>query len=665
MWLFNDPPAKLLKDKYKFDASAAWLEHVQKSSVRFSDGGSGSFVSPNGLVMTNHHVGTECIQKLGTKDHDYIKTGFAAKTAAEEPKCADLELNVLMSIEDVTSRVNGAVTAGMDTSAAEKARRAAINTIEKESLDKTGFRSDVVTLYNGGAYNLYRYKKYTDVRLVFAPEKEAAFFGGDPDNFEYPRYDLDICFFRVYENGSAAKVENYLKWNRTGAKDDDLIFVSGHPASTSRLNTIRHLESLRDQANPFLMDLLRRREILLRVYSERDRENLRRAQDELFGVENSRKAYVGRQAGLQDPEVMGQKRAEEQRLRDAVNRDPKLREAYGTAWDEVASTVKTQEGIYVDMFLLERQAAFHSHLFGIARTLVRLAEESAKPNAERLREYSEAGLESVKQELFSEAPIYSDLETLELGDSLGMYAEIKGMNNDLVKTVLAGASPDARADQLVRGTKLKDVAERKRLAEGGLKAIEASTDPMIQLARLVDPESRRLRKIFDDQVAEPRRQAYGKIAKARFAVYGTNIYPDATFTLRLSFGEVKGYEENGKKIPALTTMGGAFVHAADHDNQDPFHLPKSWTDHKARLDLSTPLNFVSTADIIGGNSGSPVINRAGELVGIIFDGNIQSLVLDYAYSDKQARALAVHSAGIAEALKKIYGADRVLSELGI
>src|SRR5712691_1895905 len=412
MWLFNDPPKKTLKEKYHFDVSNEWLEHVQKASVRFSDGGSGSFVSAAGLVMTNHHVGTDCIQKLGTKEHDYIKTGFYARAPGEEAKCADLELNVLVSTEDVTARVNGAVTAGMDTSAAEKARRAAINAAEKESLDRTGLRSDVVTLYNGGAYHLYRYKKYTDVRLVFAPEKEAAFFGGDPDNFEFPRYDLDICFFRVYENGQPVKGEHYLKWNQQGAKSGDLVFVSGNPGSTSRLDTVRHLEFLRDRSNPSVMNLLRRRELLLRVFSERDRENLRRAQDELFGTENSRKAYVGMQGGLQDPALMEQKRAEEQQLRDAVNRDPKLREAYGSAWDDVAATLRTLDGIYTDLNLLESGRAFHSGLFGMARTLVRLAEENQKPNGERLREYSEAGLESLRQELFSGAPIYDDLETL-------------------------------------------------------------------------------------------------------------------------------------------------------------------------------------------------------------------------------------------------------------
>jgi hypothetical protein len=665
MWLFNDPPKKILKEKYNFDASSAWLDHLQKASVRFNNGGSGSFVSASGLVMTNHHVGVDCMQQIGTKEHDYIKTGFYAKSPSEEQKCKDLELNELISIEDVTSRVNAAVPAGSDPAAAEKARRAVINTIEKESLDKTSLRSNVVTLYNGGAYHLYRYKRFTDVRLVFAPEQDVAFFGGDPDNFEYPRYDLDICFFRVYENGQALKPDAYLKWNPHGANQGDLIFVAGNPGATSRLDTMKHLEFVRDVTNPYTMDLLRRYEVLLRVFGERDSENQRRAQDELLTMQNSRKAYTGMQGGLQDPALMAQKAADESRLRSAVEADPKLRDAYGNAWDQVAATLDVYKGILLDYGLLERGRAFHSQLFEVARTLVRLADQSQKPNNERLREYSDANLPSLKQELFSDSPIYDNLETLELGDSLSMFAEMKGISDELVQKVLAGKSPNARADELIRGTKLKDVAERQRIAEGGVKAIEESTDPMIQLARLVDPPAMRLRRIYDDQVREPQHQAYAKIAQARFAAYGSNVYPDATFTLRLSFGDVKGYEENGKPIPWTTTIGGAFAHAADHQNQPPYRLPQSWMEHKSRLNLSTPFDFVNTADIIGGNSGSPVVNRAGELVGIIFDGNLQSLVLDYIYTDQQGRALAVQSPAIGEALKKVYGAQRVLDELGI
>ena len=665
MWLFDNPPAQLLKDKYNFTIPPGWLDHLRKASVRFDDGGSGSFVSANGLVITNHHVGTDCIQKLGTREHDYIKTGFYARTQAEEAPCPDLELNVLMSMEDVTARVNGAIPRTADSAASEKARRAIVNTIEKESLDKTGFRSDVVTLYNGGAYQLYRYKKYTDVRLVFAPEKDAAFFGGDADNFEYPRYDLDICFFRVYENGKPAQVSDYLKWNRRGAADSDLIFVSGNPGSTSRLDTVAHLEFLRDRSNPWALQRLQRREVLLRVYSERSRENLRRAQDELFSIENSRKAYTGMQAGLQNPALLSQKRAEERRLRDAVNRDPKLRASYGGAWDDVAASLHILDGVYEDLSLFEAGSAFRGSLFPIARTLVRLAEETQKPNEARLREYSEAGLESLKQELFSDAPIYDDLEIVQLADSLSFLADTKGMRNELVQKILAGKSPQARAEELVRNTRLKDVAERKRLAEGGLRAIEASRDPMILLARLIDPEARRLHTIFANQIEEPQRQAYAKIAQARLAINKTAAYPDATFTLRLAFGLIKGYQENGEPIQPMTLISGAFAHAADHDNREPFHLPESWTSRQAELSPSVPLNFVSTADIVGGNSGSPVVNRAGEFVGIIFDGNIQSLGLDYAYTDQQARAIAVHSAGISEMLAKIYRTDRLLAELGL
>jgi hypothetical protein len=668
MWLFNNPPVKVLQEKYHFQPTAAWLEHIQKSSVRFDNGGSGSFVSPDGLVMTNHHVGADCLEKMSTKDKNYIATGFEAKSNAEEPKCADLELNVLMSIEDVSARVTGAVQPGMDAASAEKARRAEINSIEKDSRDKTGLRSDVVPLYNGGLYHLYRYKQYTDVRLVFAPQKSIAFFGGDPDNFEYPRYDLDICFFRVYENDKPVHVDNYLKWSDSGATEGELIFVSGHPGRTERGDTVEHVLYQRDFAVPGTLNLLRRREVLLDNFSERSAENARRAEDALFGIKNSRKAYLGILAGLQDPAILDKKRSAEKEFRDAVAKDPKLSQSYGDGWDQVATTIKTLIKIRDEYNLFgigpqRRAQSFNSSLFDIAIKLVRLAEETSKPNGERLREYSEAGLDSLKLQLFSDAPIYDDLETVQLADSLGMMAEVMGEENEIVKMVLAGKSPRDRAAELIHGTTLKDVAVRKRLAEGGLKAIQDSTDPMIQLARQIDPESRRIRQSFEQQVDEPQRQAYGKIANARFAVYGSSVYPDATFTLRLAFGEAKGYTEGGEKIPWATTLDGTYAHAAAHDNKEPFALPKIWNERKSQLNPSTPFNFVSTADIIGGNSGSPVINRQGELVGIIFDGNIQSLILDYTYTDKEARAVAVHSAGILEALRKVYTANRLVTEL--
>jgi hypothetical protein len=613
-------------------------------------------------------VGADCLGKISTKDKNYVATGFEAKSNADEPKCSDLELNVLMSIEDVTARVAGAVRSGMDAASAEKARRAEINNIEKDSRDKTGLRSDVVTLYNGGQYHLYRYKQYTDVRLVFAPQKAIAFFGGDPDNFEYPRYDLDICFFRVYENDKPVHADNYLKWSASGATEGELIFVSGHPGRTERGDTVAHILYQRDYTVPGVLNLLRRREVLLDNYSERSAENARRAEDELFGIKNSRKAYLGILAGLQDPAILGKIRDSEKELRDAVAKDPRLSESYGDAWDRVAATIKSVIKIRDEYNLFgigpqRRAQSFNSDLFDIAIKLVRLAEETSKPNGERLREYSEAGLDSLKLQLFSDAPIYEDLETVQLADSLGMMAEVMGEENEIVRMVLAGKSPRERAAELIHGTALKDVAVRKRLADGGRKAIQDSNDPMIQLARQIDPESRRIRQSFEQQVDEPQRQAYGKIANARFAVYGSSLYPDATFTLRLAFGEAKGYNEGGEKIPWATTLGGTYEHAAAHNNKDPFELPKMWNERKSQLRLLTPYNFVSTADIIGGNSGSPVINRQGELVGIIFDGNLQSLVLDYTYTDKEARAVAVHSAGILEALRKVYSANRLVTEL--
>jgi hypothetical protein len=665
MWLLNRPPRKLLKEKYGFEATDQWLEHVQKSSVRFNSGGSGSFVSPAGLVMTNHHVGADALHKLSTPGRDLLTQGFYAKSHAEELKCVDLELNVLMSIQDVTDQVNTAVKGIADPSAAQKARQAVINTIEKESLDKTGLRSDVVTLYHGGEYHLYRYKKYTDVRLVFAPEKAIAFFGGDADNFEYPRYDLDISFFRAYENDKPAKIEHYLKWSAAGAKEDELIFVSGHPGRTNRLDTVAHLEFLRDKVFPLSLNNIRRREITLKSYSERSLEYARQAEDELFSYQNSRKARLGGLGGLQDPAIMNRKRLSEKSLRQAVASDPKLQEVAGDAWDQVEDTLRTWREIYNEYYLLEQGMAFNSHYFQIARRLVRLAEESTKPNAERLREYGEAGLDSLKQELFSEAPIYPDLEIAKLADSLSFYMELVGAENFLVTQVMAGASPAERAADLVTGSKLADVKLRRELYEGGKKAIDASKDPFIRLALLVDGPSRAIRKTYDTRVDEPLRQAYAKIAKARFLTEGTGTYPDATFTLRLAYGEVKGYTERGRKLPPWTTMGGTFKHADEHGSKPPFTLPPSWLKPGVKINPETPFNFLSTADIIGGNSGSPVINRKAELVGIIFDGNIQSLVLDFIYTQDQARAISVHSAAIGEALRKIYGAGALADELGV
>jgi hypothetical protein len=662
MWLFNNPPRKLLKDKYNFDATDEWLEHVQKSCVRFNSGGSGSFVSPEGLVMTNHHVGADCLQKLGGEKHDFVRDGFHAKTREEEMRCKDLELNVLMSIEDVTDKVNAAVKKGVSPGEAFAARRAIMAKIEKESLDQTGLRSNIITLYQGGQYHLYRFKRYTDIRVVFAPEQQIAFYGGDPDNFEYPRYDLDVCLFRVYEDGKPIQCKHYLRWSKAGATEDELVFVPGHPGRTDRLNTVAELEYLRDRGFPYLLERLYRMEVMLAAYSARTDENARQAKELLFSVQNSRKARVGGLAGLLDPALLAKKQAEEKALREAVAKDSKLKGIL-EAWDHVAEAEKKRAAHIREATLLENGSGFNSTLFTIARTLVRAAEEKPKPNGERLREFQDSNLASLKFQLESEEPIYDEFEQAKLADSLTWLAEQLGYDNQLVQKVLAGKSPRERATELVQGTQLKNVAYRMKLFEGGREALAGSTDSMIALAKLIDAEARAVRKIFETEIDEVKRQAYAQIAKAKFAVEGTTTYPDATFTLRLAFGVVKGYEENGKRVPFQTTFAGLFQRAKEHHNKPPFDLPPRWVERKDKLDLDTPFNFVLTADIIGGNSGSPVINRKAEVVGLIFDGNIQSLVLDFVYTEEQARAVAVHSRAIPEPLRKVYDAGELADEL--
>jgi hypothetical protein len=661
MWLFNHAPAKHLKDRYGFDLTGKWLEHVQKSSVRFNSGGSGSFVSADGLVLTNHHVGADCLQKMSTKDKNYYRDGYHARTRDQEVKCEATELNVLMEIRDVTKEVNSAVKAGMAADTAFVARRAAMNRIESEAAKKSGLKPQVVTLYQGGQYHLYLFKKYTDVRLVFAPEQQIAFYGGDPDNFEYPRYDLDICLFRVYEDGKPLRPRHYLKWAEKPVREDDLVFVSGHPGRTSRLSTVADLEYQRDVGFPFLLQRLFRLEVLLSNFSERTEENRRQAKELFFAVQNSRKARKGGLAALLDPKLMAAKKKEEARLRKKADEDESLKSAR-TAWDRVAKAQKVRAANIRKFTLLEGGAAFNSELFGIARTLVRSGEELAKPNADRLREFNDSNLDSLKHQLYSEEPIYPEYEIVKLADGLTFLTGQLGHKDPLVQKVLAGKSPQARARELVEGTKLRDVGVRKKLF-GGKEALAASRDSMIELARLVDPPARAVRKVIETQYDEVTRQAYADIAKVKFALDGTRTYPDATFTLRLSFGVVKGYEEGGKHVPYETTFAGLYERAKEHHDKEPFDLPPRWAKRKDQLDLKTQFNFVCTADIIGGNSGSPVLNREAELVGLIFDGNIQSLGLDFQYDDEQARAVSVSARGILEALRKVYDAGKLADEL--
>jgi len=660
MWLYNNFPKDRVQKQYGFLPTQEWLDHLRLSSVRFNNGGSGSFVSADGLAFTNHHVGADCIEKLGTSGTDYMKTGFYAKTQADEAKCPDLELNELVGIDDVTAKIKAAATPSMSAADAGQAQRSAMSAIEKDCATSTGLRCDVVTLYSGEVYNLYKYKKYTDVRLVFAPEYDAAFFGGDPDNFTFPRYDLDITFFRVYENDKPAHLDNYLQWSKVGVKDGDLIFVSGHPGGTDRLTTMAQWQYLKDVDYPSRLASYKRRIAMLQNFSAQSPENARIAQEDIFGLQNSQKAINGEYEGLRDMAMLSQMNtAEREREKAYMDKHP----GEPNPWQEISNAMKVNREIYSPLIYVERMRGFYSGLAAYARILVRASEEKPKPNGGRLREFRDSALPSLEQQLFSTAPVYKNLQTATLALSLAQMQDALGPDDPAVKAALSGKSPEEAAKALIAGTKLEDVAVRKQLYEGGKAAVDASTDPLIVLMRNVDSEARAVRKRYDDEVDAVVRRDGATIARARFAQTGLNQPPDATFTLRLSYGAVKGYEENGKKIPYFTTFAGAFQHAEEHGNKPPYNLGASWLKMKSKLKLETPLNYVSTADIIGGNSGSPTVNKAGEVVGIIFDGNIQSLVLNFYYDDRQARAVHVDSRGIIEALRNIYGAEALANEL--
>jgi hypothetical protein len=659
MWTFDNPPLKQLAVQYHFHPTQEWLDHLRLSSVRLNDGGSGSFVSPNGLLLTNHHVARGQLQKNSNAEHDYVRDGFYAATPEVEMKSADLEVNVLVGMEDVTARVQGAAKGIRDEAKALKARDAEVAAIEKQSKEKTGLRSDVVPLYQGGEYWLYTYKVYTDVRLVFAPEQQAAFFGGDPDNFTYPRYDLDMAIFRVYENGKPLHTENYLKWSAKGAATGELICISGHPGSTQRDDTVAQLLTERDVRGPAIIEYLERRIATAQGFAKQGPEQARLVGSTIFSLQNSLKVYLGRRDALADPEILAKKQAEEADFRAKVNANKEWKKAYGKAWEQIAGAEeKLKPEIKGQLF---RRSG--SQLFGLALEIVQYVAEVKKPDGERLAEYHDAGLESLRYQLLSPAPIYLSTEKLYMAASLKLGQEKMGKDDAFVQAILAGGEVDATVNALVDGTKMSDPAFRISLLDGGSAAVAASTDPMIVAARRVDPIVRDTDRLLHDTIGSVLTPAGEKLGKARFLVYGKDAYPDATFTLRLSYGTVAGFPYNGTIAPPFTTFYGLYDRAASFSNQPPFELTPKEAAGRDNLNLATPLDFVSTGDIIGGNSGSPVVNRAGELVGLIFDGNIESLAGDFVYDGTKNRAVAVHSAGMIEGLRKLYGAGALANEL--
>jgi len=659
MWTFENPPLKQLKEKYNFTPTQQWLDHLRLSCVRLNDGGSGSFVSPHGLLLTNHHVALGQLQKNSSPEHDYVRDGFYAVTPEQEMKSPDLEVNVLVSTENVTDRVNAAVRSAKNTEEEFAKRKAVIADIERESTEKTGLRSDVVTLYSGGEYWLYRYKKYTDVRLVFAVEQQIAFYGGDPDNFTYPRYDLDMALFRVYENGKPIDSKDYLKWNPKGAAEGELVFVSGHPGASERLNTYSQLVTLRDVGLPNYIERLKGRITTITDYAARGPEQSRQTTALRLNLTNSLKVFEGRRDGLGDNNLMEKKRKEEEDFRSKVDANPEWKKQYGNAW------AMEDEALAKERLRLKEQVFrfTDSQLSALAVQIVTYVAEVKKPDGVRLPGFHDSQLDSLRQQLFSPAPIYPEMEIARMTGALQLDLKELGPGDAFLKAVLEGRTPHDAANYLVSGTKVGDPAFRKSLIDGGQAAVEASTDPMITMARRIDPIRREQIKWFEDNVDSVEQRAGELLGKARFAVYGTNLYPDATFTLRLSYGQAMGYPMNGTIAPYKTTFYGLYDRAASFDYQAPFDLPKRYVDGRDRLDLTTPFNFVTTNDIIGGNSGSPVVNRDGDIVGLIFDGDIESLVGDFVYDSYQNRAVAVHTGGMTEAMKKLYGAQKLVDEL--
>jgi hypothetical protein len=662
MWTFDNPPLKQWKERYNFEPTAEWLERVRLASVRLNDGGSGSFVSPDGLLITNQHVASSQLTKLSTKEKDLIKNGFYATTRADELKTADLEVNMLVSFENVTERVQSAVKAGANDKDANAQRRAAISAIEKESTDKTGLKSEVISLYNGGEYWIYRNKKYTDVRVVFAPEEQAAFFGGDYDNFTFPRHDLDITFLRAYENGQPAKTPQYFKWSETGPSDEEFVIASGYPGSTARLLTVAQLAYQRDFGNPLQKQTWTSRLNALENYSKLGTEQARQASGTIRSMNNSLKRLSGQQDGLMNPRMFAKKEAEEKVLKEGLAKNAALEKEYAPAWTQISDA-------YTTLPAMSKRLAFSnlspSRLGTIASQLVRYGEEIKKPNDQRYPEFGEARLASFKAGLLSPAPIYPEMEEFLLTAWLDEAVKTLGANDPFVKVAVGDANPSEVVRRAVAETQLKDVAARKALLDGGADAIAKSTDPMIVLAKRIEPIVRELRAWNEEKILGVDARAGEKIAKARFAVYGRTIAPDANFNLRITFGKVKGYEEDTTLVPFKTTFFGLYDRAESFGEKPPYDLPARYKERRDRLNLSTPLNFVYSADTIGGMSGSPVINRNAEFVGINFDSNIQKLSNRYWYIEESegSRAVAVHSTGILEALRKLYDAQDLAKEL--
>jgi hypothetical protein len=660
MWTFDNFPSAQVQQKYGFGPDKAWLDRVQRAAVRLSSGCSASLVSPNGLVLTNWHCLSGCAQDLSSKANNYPETGFYAATQKDEKTCPNTQAEILASIGDVTERVKKAI-AGKAAAEVATARAGAIATIETEACkDKPKMKCEVVNLYQGGQYKLYTYRKYEDVRLAFQPENAVGFFGGDPDNFNFPRFNLDSGFVRLYEDGKPISTPDYLPWGQTALKENDVVFVAGNPGSTERLYTLPQLAFLRDWQLPTRQ--LIRSEVRGRLiaWSAQAAENKRQAQDMLFNVENSFKAQHGEFRALMDPAFFGLKVAEEAALRAGVKADGALAAKIGDPWADIEKAVAAQRDLYLAHDFLQARAGSVSSLYGLARNLVRAADERAKPNAERLPTFSDSNLPEMERSMKEATPIYPGVERIGLEVWLSKTREYLTVDDPRVQRLLGKESPEALAARAIAGTKLGDPKLRMALWAGGKKAVDASTDPLIVLARRAEADSRAVLTDWRARVEGPIAVAQEKIAQARFAILGTKVYPDATFTLRLSYGQVKGWTHLGRTVAPFTTFAGLFQRAT---GAEPFVISPRWAKAQPKIDPAIAFNVSTTNDIIGGNSGSPLIDARGHVVGAVFDGNIHSLGGAYGFDPKLNRTVSVTTAAITEALTKIYGANRIVDEL--
>ncbi len=661
MWTLDNLPVADLEKNYQFKPTAEWIQKSMRSAVRLAGGCSGSFVSPDGLVLTNHHCVISCVEDLSSKEQDLVNKGFLAQSRSEEKQCPGMEVNRLDKTDDVTARMHKVLT-GLTGKAFSDAKKAEQSRIEKECVGDAGDkrRCDIVELYGGGQYHVYQYTRYQDVRLAFSPEYAAGFFGGDPDNFNFPRYNLDMSLLRVYEGGKPIANSDWFPINPKGAKENELVMTLGHPGTTQRLLTMTELETQRDLVLPFRLIFASEYRGLLLQYSREGEEQARIAQTELTLIENGIKARTGMFQALLSPAVMQQKRADETAFQNWVSADANRTQQYGNPWKTISDTQTAWRNLYLDYVMIELGLGSLSQQVTWARTLVRGTTEREKPDAERLREFSQAALPGVQAGLLAETPLYPEFEQLKLSWSLSKLREKLGVDNPVVKRILGKDSPESLAQKIVSKSKLGDAKLRKQLWEGGATAVKNSADPAIQLARVLDEYGRKLREQFDHQIEPAQKAAAEQLAKARFAFKGTAVYPDATFSLRLSHGVIRGWDERGTPVKPFTDIGGLFNRATEYD---PFKLADTWVSAQKKVDHKARFNQVSTNDIVGGNSGSPLINARGELVGLIFDGNIQSLGGSYFYDESVNRAVSVHTAAISEALKKVYKADDLVKEL--